>query len=360
MKHYKICVYAICKNEAGFVDRWMDSMSEADCIVVTDTGSTDDTVQRLRNRGAVVYQETFSPWRFDAARNRSLEHVPDDTDICVCTDLDEVLRPGWRAHLEAHWTPDATMGNYLFNWSLHPDGTPATQFVYFKVHKKNDYTWVFPAHECLRYIGKGAEKKVFISDMVLDHFPDQTKSRGSYLGLLEMGAEEQPDSDRAVYYLGREYMYAGMWEKCIATLKRHLALPCARWKEERCASMRWIAKSYHQLGKDDECYRWYFRAMAEAPALREPYVELARVAYEKQDWVTVYLATQQALKIKKRNEHYPNSPIAWNHIPEDLAALSCYYLGMYKQSLIHAQNAIALAPHIPRLQKNLELIQQKI
>ena len=40
----KIVVYAICKNEEAFVERWMDSMAEADEIVVLDTGSTDGTV----------------------------------------------------------------------------------------------------------------------------------------------------------------------------------------------------------------------------------------------------------------------------------------------------------------------------
>ena len=49
---YKICVYAISKNEEPFVDRWMDSMSEADEVVVLDTGSEDGTVEKLRARGA--------------------------------------------------------------------------------------------------------------------------------------------------------------------------------------------------------------------------------------------------------------------------------------------------------------------
>ncbi len=103
MSKYKICVYAICKNEAKFVDRWMDSMQEADLVVVTDTGSTDDTVEKLRARGAIVYVEEIKPWRFDVARNISLDHVPEDVDICVCTDLDEVLEPGWRQKLERAW-----------------------------------------------------------------------------------------------------------------------------------------------------------------------------------------------------------------------------------------------------------------
>jgi len=35
---YKVYVYAICKNEEKFIDRWMDSVSEADKVYVLDTG----------------------------------------------------------------------------------------------------------------------------------------------------------------------------------------------------------------------------------------------------------------------------------------------------------------------------------
>ena len=38
----KVCVYAICKNEAQFVRRWMDSMGEADQIVVLEKGRIVD------------------------------------------------------------------------------------------------------------------------------------------------------------------------------------------------------------------------------------------------------------------------------------------------------------------------------
>ena len=56
----KIVVYAIAKNESAFVDRWMDSMSEADQVVVLDTGS-DDYTERLRARGAQVTVERIIP-----------------------------------------------------------------------------------------------------------------------------------------------------------------------------------------------------------------------------------------------------------------------------------------------------------
>ena len=57
----KIAVYTICKNESAFVDRWVDSMSEADGIFVLDTGSEDDTVEKLKARGVTVGEAEIIP-----------------------------------------------------------------------------------------------------------------------------------------------------------------------------------------------------------------------------------------------------------------------------------------------------------
>ena len=50
LNKYKVIVYAISKNESKFVDRWVESMSEADDIYVLDTGSIDDTVEKLKKK----------------------------------------------------------------------------------------------------------------------------------------------------------------------------------------------------------------------------------------------------------------------------------------------------------------------
>jgi len=360
LSKYKVCVYAICKNEEKHVERWMDSMSEADMIIVTDTGSTDGTVSKLRDKGAIVYIDEIKPWRFDKARNVSLAHVPGDADICVCTDLDEVFEPGWRKKLEETWSDDADRGNYLYNWSLKPDGTPDTQFVYFKIHTRTNYMWECPVHEYLKYTGLTPENKVFIEGVVLNHYPDDTKSRGSYLPLLELAEEEEPFSDRIVYYLGREYMYAQKWEKCIETLKKHLALPTATWKEERCASMRWIAKSYFALKDKRNAYKWHHRAVAECPEMREPYIEFAQTAYSLQDWNTTFYMAEEGLKINKKSDVYVNMGYAWDFTPYDLAAISCYWLGMYNRAEEYARKSLAFYPEDERLKKNLKFIQEKM
>ena len=127
MNKYKIYVYAICKNEEKFVNRWVNSMKEADGIYVLDTGSTDNTRKKLKKLGVNVKKKIINPWRFDVARNESLKLVPEDADICICTDLDEIFEEGWREKLEKIWDKNTTRLTYNYNWksSAHNPDTDA-------------------------------------------------------------------------------------------------------------------------------------------------------------------------------------------------------------------------------------------
>ena len=244
MNKYKVVVYAICKNEDKFVDRWYNSMREADEIYVLDTGSTDNTVEELKKRNIHVKVKVIKPWRFDVARNLSLDMLPTDTDICVCTDLDEVFEEGWRQKLEKIWKENTDRLRYNYNWSFDENGKPAVNFYIEKIHTRKNYKWTHPVHEVLTYTGNSKETYITTDDITVNHYPDSTKSRSSYLELLELSVEESPDNDRNMHYLGREYMFHRRYQEAIDTLIRHLNLPSATWKDERSASMRFIARSY--------------------------------------------------------------------------------------------------------------------
>ena len=359
MGKYNVCVYAICKNEAQFAGRWMDSMSEADRVVVLDTGSEDGTAERLRERGAEVTVEPISPWRFDTARNRSLELVPQDVDICVCTDLDEVFHPGWREALEKVWVPGAGQATYRYTWSFNADGSEGVVFWYEKIHARQGYQWVHPVHEVLRWVGEGRPGPMVTAEGVqLDHHPDPKKSRAQYLPLLELSVREEPEDDRNVHYLGREYLYRGRWDDCIRTLERHLSMPTARWRDERAASMRYIAKSFWNKGEPALARDWYLRAITEAPHLREPYVDLALMLYEQGEWEGVLYFTACALAITQRPRTYICEAEAWGSLPHDLRALALYHTGAYAAAVEEARRALALEPGSVRLRDNLALMEQ--
>ena len=355
----KIVVYAIAKNESSFVDRWMDSMSEADQVVVLDTGSDDGTAERLRARGARVAVEQIIPWRFDRARNRSLELVPEDADVCVCTDLDEVFRPGWRTALEQAWTPGTSQARYRYTWSFQPDGSEGVVFWQEKIHARRGFRWVHPVHEVLEGVGEGERgPMVSVQGIQLNHRPDPQKSRGQYLPLLELSVAEAPEDDRNLHYLGREYLYYGQWDDCIRTLTQHLSLPSAVWRDERAASMRYIARAHARKGERDEARDWYLRAAAEAPHLREPWTDLAMLLYENQEWDGVLYATACALKIRERPRTYICEAEAWGSLPHDLRCQAYYHTGRLPQALEEARLALAAAPSDPRLAGNAALLEK--
>ena len=354
MKKYKIVVYAISKNEEKFVDRWVDSMQEADEIYVLDTGSTDKTVSKLKKRKVNVKKKIIKPWRFDVARNESLKLVPSDADICVCTDLDEVLEKGWRKKLEEIWQDNITRLRYNYNWKLDENNKPIVNFYTDKIHIRDNYKWTHPVHEVLTYTN-GNEVFLTTDEITLNHYPDNTKSRSSYLPLLELSVKEDPEDDRNMHYLGREYMYYQKWDKCIATLIKHLSLKTATWKDERCASMRFIARSYRNLNRIEEAKMWLDKAISEAPYLRDPYVEKAMLEYELENWNEVIKNCNTALKITTHTKCYINETFSFDNTIYDLLSIAYFYLDDIDNAIINIDKALKMEPDNERLLKNKEI-----
>ena len=354
----KICVYAICKNEEKFVDRWVDSMNEADAIYVLDTGSTDNTVEKLKARNVIVETKEIIPWRFDNARNLSLEMVPEDFDICVCTDLDEIFIPGWRKELEKLWNPNIDRIQYNYNWSLDKNNNPLVNFYIEKIHTRKNFKWTHPVHEVLTFLN-GNENKIATDKITLNHYPDSTKSRSGYLPLLELSVKENPTDDRNMHYLGREYMYYGKYNEAIDTLIKHLKLPKATWKDERCASMRFIARSYKALERYDESRIWFDKAVLEAPHLRDPLIEKAILEYNFENWKEVIILCEKALQINNKYKNYINEVFSWDNTVYDLLSLAYYYTNNIDKAIFYINKALDMNPTDDRLIKNKQIFEYK-
>lgn len=354
----KVVVYAISKNEEKFVNRWYDPMKEADEIYVLDTGSTDKTVELLKKNKIHVSSCEIKPWRFDEARNKSLELVPNDVDICVCTDLDEVFKAGWRMEVEKAWSKGNNRLRYIYNWRIDENDKPKISFYGEKIHSRVGYKWVHPVHEILQFDGNN-EKMELTDNVILNHYPDSTKSRNSYLPLLELSVLEDPEDDRNMHYLGREYMYYSRWNECIDTLIKHLKLPRAVWKDERCASMRFISRSYVNLGRYDEARIWLEKAIKEAPYLREPYVEMALLEYRLGNYMEVIKNCTLALRVKENKMSYINEEFCWDYTIDDLLSISYYNLGLYDISLYYVDRTLKYDISNERLIKNREIIYDK-
>lgn len=349
----KICVYAICKDEENNVKEWVKSMSEADDIYVLDTGSKDKTIEYLKKEKVILREKTIKPWRFDVARNESLKMIPPKYDLYVCTDLDERFKSGWRKILEQKYNKEYTRVKYTYNWSFKDDGVVGTSFFLNKIHNK-DYYWQNPVHEVLKTDRE--EKEIIIEEITLNHYQTPKNSRSKYLELLELSVRENPNDDRNMHYLGREYMYYGKHEKCIETLHKHLSLKSATWKDERSASMRYIARSYSSLGYKEETMLWYELAISEAPHLRENYVEYAGFLVNIKEYRKAMDLLDEAFKIKTKSKTYINEEFAWDYHIYELYSICAFYLNKKDIAKKYIDIAISKSPNNERLKSNRLLI----
>ena len=342
----RIAVYTIAKNEEAFVERWYDSAKEADHLLILDTGSTDNTTALAHSLGIHTVTREFSPWRFDTARNTALAMLPQDIDMCIALDMDEILQPGWREALETFLKDNPTVNRprYKYVWSWNHDGTEGLVYAGDKIHSRSDYTWKHPVHEVLKPLD--TETQHWVDGLEIHHHPDASKSRSQYLPLLKLAVQEDPRDDRNQFYLARELFFIGDYTLAQYHFARHLDL--STWFPERAATHRYLAKMVPNAAD----YHLY-RAIAEDPTRRESWVALAMYYHEKRNWLAVRNTVSMALAITEKPLDYLCEADAWGWLPHDLMAVACYHLGDTDEAFHHGSIAVALNPDDERLKTNL-------
>lgn len=355
----KICVYAIAKNEAKHAQTWYNSMKEADKVIVLDTGSTDDTPAILRSLGATVYEKTYDHFRFDVARNDSLALVPDEYNICVCTDLDELFEPGWAETLRSSWIEGIHVrALYPYVHDHLDDGSEGFVFNLDKIHAKSNSYWKYAVHEILfvdSLISK--ENMLTISEGVrLHHYPDLSKSRSNYLDLLQERVSE--DSNDALGYLqfGMELQTQGYLEQAISVFEESLTLRRNSYSSIELAGMHChLGECYEQTGNQKSAILNYTQGILEDTAYRENYYCLAKIFMFSQMHDMAIGIAEEGLKTSVRRFHWIEGVFTWAWGLHDILWRCYYEKGKYDLALFHISNALKYEPNNPTLQENYSM-----
>lgn len=330
----RIAVYAIARNEERHVERWAASAQDADIIVLVDTGSTDQTVRRARDLGVTVHEIRIEPFRYDLARNSALDLVPAEIDLCISLDLDEVLAPGWRDHLERAWRKGATRVRFWYEWPWS-DVYPPLRFTSVeRIHTRHGWHWRYPVHEELVSDHREVEVR---SALEIHHLRDSIGSRPHYLDLLRLRAEEHPEDGRTAHLLASEARMGGVWDEAIFHERRALKLVLE--PNERLRAMLMCAYL-----ESDRRETWLLTACSEFPTRREPWCDLAQLHLDRGDWRACRAVADTALRISEPSDDYLTNVFAWGPWPERLAALASIELGDDERAVHHARRALRAAP----------------
>ena len=345
----KIACYAIAKNEILHCERWAEATKDADYRIVADTGSTDGTQDKLRELGVIVHQIYIKPFRFDAARNAALALVPEDADVCLIIDMDEVPEPGFFDKVRKKWQDGTDLG-----WiSIKTD---TNIWERDRLHSRWNWNWKYPCHEVQLWYGKGQPRDVDLRNALIEHLPDNSKSRGQYLELLEMAVKEFPHDPRMWTYMCREYFFYSKWEDVIRAAERKVEL--GGWDVESAAVCRWAGEASHQLKDEEKARHWYDKGAEILPTQGEPFFGVAMDAYRKHEWQRCLDASLNALE-SPRSNHYCYESAVWDWKAYDLASIAAYNLRFLDESIMFASEAVkANGPETERIQRNLEFFKK--
>jgi tetratricopeptide (TPR) repeat protein len=342
----KIAVYAIALNEAKHAAQWAEVTQGADYRLVADTGSTDGTQEILRQNGVNVFDISVRPWRFDMARNASLALIPQEIDICLFLDLDEIPEPKFFDKVRAQWVEGKDHGWINFNTgnTWHKD----------KIHSRHGWIWKYPCHEVAVFYGGEVAKHCMI-DALITHKPDETKSRGQYIPLLELAVKELPQDPRMWAYMTREYYFHQRWDDVLRAGQAMLDCPNG-WDVEQAAVCKWLGEAEYHLGNIENSTKWFERGAEILPKQGEPWYGVAIDAYRRRDWSRCLGASINAIETPRSN-HYCYEAAIWDWKAYDLAGISAYNLGLFAESKTFTEMALKAVPDGPereRIKRNLE------
>ena len=233
-----------------------------DKVVITDTGSTDRTVQLAEEFGAQV---VHFPWvdDFAAARNAAQEHAGAVMSMWMDADdrLDEENRQKLGelfAKIRDLVKQEAPLPAFSMKCECQgADGEAPTVVDHVRLFPNHpDLRWEFRVHEqvlgSLRRLGI----RVLETDVVIQHTgyadpPLRQRKRERDLRLLQLQEAERPGHPFTLFNMGSIASDLGRTEEALALFRRSLA----RSNPEDSIVRKlyaWIAHSHRRLGKPDE------------------------------------------------------------------------------------------------------------
>ncbi|HCC67674.1 TPA: hypothetical protein DEP90_00435 [Patescibacteria group bacterium] len=285
-KHVTISISMIVKDEEEMLGRALESVKEADEIVIADTGSADNTIEIAKKYTDKIYTEYVWKKHFAEARNFSKNKCTKDWILVI--DADEQLDSSFKEVRAVIKKAD----------KLNKD------FVYFKVKAKKKKTlssdnirafrnipeieWKGAAHNYLVHKTRGKNKETsYYSSLRLGFYysPTHAKYPKRTLDILEDAVAKDPNLIREKFYLAREHAYFKDYTKAIYWFDEYLKN--SHFRGEIAEAYLQKARCLWLLRKGEEARISCMYAIMTNPDFKEALIFMAEMNFEprKSKWL---------------------------------------------------------------------------
>ena len=260
-----ITLYAICKNEEKNIENFIENSKKFSHTVVVDTGSTDNTVQLLKDAGIEVYEhpQTREEFDFSKARNQALSYIT--TDWAFSLDFNENVYDLYLDQFGAI-SEDLTRFNHE-RYDRYEEETTKSDEIYVRFHRTKNYKWINAVHE----IPVSVDTAIKITKKI-------NRSIGKdlfYLNICEREYKKDSDNWYYVWFIYNHYLSVQNFEKALEYGQEFLNLSKPYFNTFRIPVFINCSQLLFMSGDTQKGANYAFHAVSEAMNMGEPYMSRA-------------------------------------------------------------------------------------
>lgn len=291
----KISAVLIARNEKDLIGRCLESVKDADEIIVCDTGSTDETIAIAKSYTDKVYDDFVWCDSFAKARNHAKSKATGDWILSIdcdefCHDFSKVREAVELAEKEGVEAVDITL--------IADDCTKQDHDFPRLFKNKPEISWNGDAHN---YINAPTKK---LGDVKITygyspaHFGDPDRT----LRILKKAVEENPEAVRERFYLGREYWYRQQYSNCIEVLEQYTAR--SRYLAEKADALLTLARCYWATQQGDLARERCMLAIVINPNFKEAISFMSEIVWPRhaEQWKRMTATADNSEVLFRRND----------------------------------------------------------
>ena len=298
----RIGLNMIVKNEAHIIREVMTcTLPLIDTYVIVDTGSTDNTIQVIKdfyNEHGIQGHVFERPWKnFGHNRSEAIKLCDGHMDYCMVIDADDLMSIPTDGKKIVNTLLEQEKPNSI-NIKIHEGDIIYSRGQIFKAN--DNWRYIGVLHE---YAGNGKPDNKTI-ELPENFFMTSRRLGGRNLtgdkqqkdiAVLEQGVKDEPDNDRYMYYLGQSYLEAGRVDDAIVWYKKRFHI--GRWIEESFHAAYMVGNCYQRKGDIINFEKWMQIAHKHRPERAEPIYKLAAFFRHTGDFYKSYHYIQIGRKI---------------------------------------------------------------
>jgi glycosyltransferase involved in cell wall biosynthesis len=342
----------IVKDESQVIERCLRSvLSIIDYWVIVDTGSSDDTKEKIQHSLSSVAGELHQrPWvNFEHNRTEALKLAYAKADYLLIIDADEILLFEGEKKL-----PQLTESIYYVPCQIKEGTTYFDRITLLRADLDCYYQGVL--HEHLLCDGESSPV-LSLASISIRSFSDghrnQQSIKDKYLAdakVLETALEKEPNNARYVFYLAQSYRDAKQYQPALLNYIKRAEM--GGWPEEVWYSWYQAAWLSFELDRLEHAILLFSRCYQLRPWRAESLFSLANIYRKRHAYYLSYMYAEQAAKIPLPPHdllHIQRDVYLWQALDE--MAVSCYHLGRYEQARQLNQQILA-ENHLPNMDKS--------